>query len=66
MSKRAFSIKEFCERYSLGRTRAYEEIAAGRLFAVKAGRKTLIPEKSAEAWLEALPPSKPIEGQRDA
>jgi excisionase family DNA binding protein len=57
MQKRAFSITEFCQRYSIGRTRAYEEIAAGRLRAVKAGRRTLIAEESAEAWFEALPAS---------
>ena len=56
--RRALSINEFCDRYSTGRTRAYEEIAAGRLRAVKAGRRTLIPEDSAEAWLAALPDSK--------
>ena len=57
-ARRAFSIREFCDRYSIGRTRAYEEIAAGRLRAVKVGRRTLIPKDSAEAWLAALPDSK--------
>jgi hypothetical protein len=27
--KRAFSIAAFCQRYGIGRTTAYEEIAAG-------------------------------------
>jgi excisionase family DNA binding protein len=53
-SPRALSIQQFCGRYSIGRTKAYEEIAAGRLRAVKVGRRTLIPEDSAEAWLAAL------------
>jgi excisionase family DNA binding protein len=64
MDKRAFSISEFCARYSIGRTRAYEEIAAGRLRAVKAGQRTLIPEDSAEAWLEALPVPKGTQGRQ--
>jgi excisionase family DNA binding protein len=55
ISKRAFSIPEFCRRYSIGRTHAYEEIAAGRLRAVKAGRRTLITQDVAEAWLATLP-----------
>jgi hypothetical protein len=41
--RRAFSISEFCLRYGVGRTNAYQEIAAGRLRAVKAGRRTLYP-----------------------
>jgi excisionase family DNA binding protein len=55
LSPRAFAIREFCQRYSVGRTRAYQEIAAGRLRAVKVGRRTLIAHDAAEAWLAALP-----------
>ena len=55
LSPRAFAIREFCLRYSVGRTHAYEEIAAGRLRAVKVGRRTLITHDAAEAWLAALP-----------
>jgi excisionase family DNA binding protein len=57
-TKRAFTITEFCGRYSIGRTHAYNEIAIGRLRAVKTGRRTLVPEDSAEAWLAALPESR--------
>lgn len=52
---RAFSVIEFCRRYSIGRTNAYQEIAAGRLRAVKVGRRTLITVDAAEAWLASLP-----------
>jgi excisionase family DNA binding protein len=52
---RVFSICEFCRRYGIGRTNAYQEIAAGRLRAVKAGRRTLITHEAAEAWLASLP-----------
>ena len=53
--RRAFSISEFCQRYSVGRTVAYAEIAAGRLQALKLGRRTLISLDGAEEWLRALP-----------
>jgi hypothetical protein len=36
--QRAMSVQDFCERYDIGRTKAYEEINAGRLKARKAGR----------------------------
>jgi len=55
ISPRAFSISDFCRRYGIGRTNAYHEIAAGRLRAVKVGRRTLISHDAAEAWLAALP-----------
>jgi excisionase family DNA binding protein len=54
-SPRAFSIPEFCRRYGIGRTNAYQEIAAGRLRALKVGRRTLITHDAAESWLAALP-----------
>jgi excisionase family DNA binding protein len=54
-SPRAFSIPEFCRRYGIGRTNAYQEIATGRLRALKAGRRTLITHEAAEAWLASLP-----------
>ena len=40
----------------ISRSKAYEEIAAGRLKAVKCGAKTLVPYESGQAWLNALPP----------
>jgi excisionase family DNA binding protein len=54
-SPRAFPIIEFCRRYGIGRTTAYAEIAAGRLRAVKVGKRTLISVDAAEAWLVSLP-----------
>jgi excisionase family DNA binding protein len=54
---RAFPIGEFCRVYGIGRTTAYYEIAARRLRAVKVGRRTLITQDAAEAWLAALPES---------
>jgi len=53
--KLAYTIKEFMALAGVGHSFTYEEIAAGRLRAVKAGRKTLIRENDARAWLAALP-----------
>lgn len=52
---RAFPISEFCRRYGICRTKAYDEIGSGRLRAVKVGRRTLISHDAAESWLAALP-----------
>jgi excisionase family DNA binding protein len=51
----ALSIEEFCSRYGIGRTTVYSEIKAGRLKAVKVGRRTLVPDHAGEAWLRSLP-----------
>jgi hypothetical protein len=53
--QRAMSIDGFCKGYGIGRTKAYEEIAAGRLKARKAGTRTIISEDDAEEWLRLLP-----------
>jgi hypothetical protein len=53
--QRAMSVQAFCERYDIGRTKAYEEINAGRLKARKAGRRTIIIVDDAEDWLGRLP-----------
>ena len=37
--KLAFSIPEFCAAVGIGRSRAYEEIKAGRLRILKCGRR---------------------------
>jgi len=53
--QRAISIDEFCERYGLGRTKAYEELKSGRLRGRKIGKRTIIAEDDAEEWLLHLP-----------
>lgn len=53
--KLAYTIKQFMTLAGVGHSFTYEEIASGRLRAVKAGRKTLIREDDARAWLAALP-----------
>jgi hypothetical protein len=53
--QRAMSVDGFCKGYGIGRTKAYEEINAGRLKARKAGTRTIIAEDDAEEWLSLLP-----------
>jgi len=53
--QRAMSILQFCQRYGVGRTKAYEEIKQKRLRARKAGTRTLITDDDAEDWLSQLP-----------
>ena len=55
--KRAFTLAQFCSAYGIGRTTAYREINAGRLTAIKCGRRTLITTDAAQAWLYALKPA---------
>ena len=59
MSKAAYSITEFCALTGIGRTKAYAEIAAGRLHAKKVGSRTLITAESGKNWLDSLPDFKP-------
>lgn len=51
----AYSIEQFCIRYSIGRSSAYEEIRAGRLAVKKVGTRTLIAHEEAVRWFNALP-----------
>lgn len=51
----AYSVASFCRAYGVGTTFVYAEIKAGRLRAVKAGGRTLILRRDAEAWARSLP-----------
>ena len=53
--KRLLTLREFCDLYGVGRTRAYELIKSGAITAVKLGRSTRITFDSAEAWAAGLP-----------
>lgn len=50
----AYSIREFCELTSIGRSRVYQEIRSKRLRVVKCGRRTLVPADAALDWVERL------------
>ena len=55
----AYALPDFLARYGIGRTKAYEEINAGRLKARKLGHKTISTQADAEAWLAGLPALNP-------
>lgn len=51
----AYPLPDFCHAFGIGRTKAYEEIRAGRLKARKSGVRTIILAADADAWLNSLP-----------
>ena len=51
----ALRVSEACRALAISRSKLYLELAAGRLRAVKCGRRTLIPVPEIKAWLEGLP-----------
>ena len=50
-SKLGYSIREACQASSLGRTTIYSHISAGRLRAVRVGRRTIIPAEALRALI---------------
>lgn len=56
---KAYPLPQFCQIAGIGRTKAYEEINAGRLKARKSGVRTIILAEDAEAWLNSLPALSP-------
>lgn len=54
----AYTIKQFCEEFGIGRSLAYAEIAAGRLRSRKVGKRTLVMRSDVERWAESLPEGK--------
>lgn len=55
----AMTVREFCDRYRIGHTLAYELIKRGELRAVKCGSRTLILARDARAWECSLRPLAP-------
>lgn len=55
----AMSVNDFLAWASIGRTKFYEECAAGRLRIRKVGRKTVVTMTDAQEWLDALPVETP-------
>lgn len=53
--KGAMSVEEFLHWASIGRTKFYQEVNEGRLKLRKIGRKSVITNADAEAWLNNLP-----------
>ena len=53
--KLAYTIPELVCASGAGRSKIYQEIAAGRLKVKKLGKRTIALRGDAVAWLEALP-----------
>ncbi len=51
----AFDTAGACRYLSLKKTSLYEQIKAGNLEALKAGRRTIITRAACDAWLARLP-----------
>lgn len=51
----AYTILELVRYTGAGRSKIYEELAAGRLKARKLGKRTLVLHGDAMAWLQSLP-----------
>lgn len=52
--KLAYSIQETCGLLSIGRTTLYALIGQGDLAVLKIGRRTLIPAKSLDAFIQGV------------
>jgi hypothetical protein len=52
---RAYTIRQFCEAYSVSRSRLYLMIGDGTIEARKSGKRTIITAAEAERWLNSLP-----------
>jgi excisionase family DNA binding protein len=52
--KLAYSIQEACGLLSIGRTTLYALIGQGDLAVLKIGRRTLIPAKSLNAFVQGI------------
>jgi len=55
MTKKAYSITEFADTYSIGRSKVFEEIVDGKLKVKKCGGRTLVGVEDAEEWFANLP-----------
>jgi hypothetical protein len=53
--KRLLSVPEATFGYGLGRSKFYQEVAAGRIKLRKCGRRTLVAADDMEAWAAGLP-----------
>ncbi|HRK97417.1 MAG TPA: helix-turn-helix domain-containing protein [Alphaproteobacteria bacterium] len=54
MTQLSYTIDQAANVTGLGKTKLYEEINRGRLRAVKAGKRTLIPHAAIQDWLQSL------------
>lgn len=55
MTGKLVSIEEARARIGIGRSKIYEELGAGRLSAVKVGKRTFIREDDLQSYVASLP-----------
>jgi excisionase family DNA binding protein len=53
ISRRALTLFDFCDFYSIGRSTAYTMIKTGKLRSIRVGGRRLIPVDAAEALLKS-------------
>jgi len=64
ISKPLYSVLEAISLLGIGKTYFYRELAAGRIRAVKSGRRTLVPAEAISDWIAALPTANPASDQK--
>lgn len=52
IEKQMYRIPEFCIAYGIGRSKFYQEVAAGHLKITKVGKLSLISKEAARAWIQ--------------
>jgi hypothetical protein len=60
--KRLLTVQEAIFGYSIGRSKFYQEVAAGRIRLRKCGRRTLVASADMDAWAAGLPVVTPRRG----
>lgn len=54
MTEQAYTLEQFVSTYKVGRTKAFDEIATGRLATYKVGRRRYISARAAAEWQQKL------------
>ena len=55
LDKPLYTVQEASNLLRVGKTKFYEELAAGRIKAVKSGQRTLVTAQAVKDWIAALP-----------
>lgn len=45
-------INDFCRAHGIGRSLFYHEVQRGEINVIKVGKRTLVPDTEAKAWME--------------
>ena len=62
----AYTVPALCAAAGIGRSRLYEDVAAGRLRTFKLGTRTLIRAEDARRWLDSYAGCAPPHGPKEA